>query len=126
MEFISTDAGQPPAGHYSQAIVHGGVVYCSGVLGKNPDDPDAAPGDAGAQTKQALKNIATVLEAAGTDLNHVVRMIIYVSGIEHWPAVNAAYAEVMGSHRPTRAIVPVGDFDGGWTVEAVATAVLPE
>lgn len=127
MKTITTSDGAPPAGHYSQAIVHNGVVYCSGVLGKDPANPDADPGDAGQQTRQALANIETVLAAAGTDLSHVVRMIIYVSGIELWPAVNEAYAEVMGEDRkPTRAIVPVGPFSGSYTVEAVATAVLPE
>ena len=116
MKIVSTPDGPPPAGHYSQAIVHGGVVYCSGVLGKDPENPDAAPGDTDAQTRQALRNVQTVLQAAGSDLDHVLRMIIYVSGIEHWPAVNAAYAEVMGDHKPTRAIVPVQHFDGGLPV----------
>lgn len=83
MKFIETSDGPPPAGHYSQAIVHGGVVYCSGVLAKDPENPDAAPGDAAAQTRQALQNTQLVLRAAGSDLDHVVRMIIYISGIEH-------------------------------------------
>ncbi len=124
MKIISTSDGSPPAGHYSQAIVYGGVVYCAGVLGKDPDHPDADPGDAAQQTRQALKNVEKVLEAAGSSLNHVVRMMIYVSGIEHWGAVNEAYADTMGSHKPARAIVPVKNFDGPYVVEIVATAAL--
>lgn len=124
MKRIHTTEGIEPAGHYSQAVVYGGVVYASGVLGKNPDDPTAAPGDAAQQTRQSLINLATVLEAAGSDLNHVVRMTIYVSGIEHWGAVNEAYAEVMGDHKPARAIVPVKNFAGDYLVEIVATAAL--
>ncbi|MGB1655925.1 MAG: RidA family protein [Longimicrobiales bacterium] len=124
MKFIQTSKAVEPAGHYSQAVVYGGVVYAAGVLGKDPDNPDADPGDAAQQTRQALANLSAVLEAAGSDLECVVRMTIYVSGIEYWGAVNEAYAEVMGEHKPARAIVPVKNFVEPYVVEIVATAAL--
>lgn len=124
MKFIQTSKAVEPAGHYSQAVVYGGVVYAAGVLGKDPDNPDADPGDAAQQTRQALANLSAVLEAAGSDLGCVVRMTIYVSGIEYWGAVNEAYAEVMGEHKPARAIVPVKNFVEPYVVEIVATAAL--
>lgn len=124
MKFIHTAEGVEPAGHYSQAVVYGGVVYAAGMLGKDPHDPDGDPGDAAQQTRQALANLSAVLEEAGSDLGHVVRMTIYVSGIEHWGAVNEAYAEVMGEHKPARAIVPVKKFVEPYVVEVVATAAL--
>lgn len=124
MKFIHTSKAVEPAGHYSQAVVYGGVVYAAGVLGKDPENPDADPGDAAQQTRQALANLSAVLEAAGSDLGCVVRMTIYVSGIEYWGAVNEAYAEVMGEHKPARAIVPVKNFVDPYVVEIVATAAL--
>jgi len=124
MKIISTPNAPTPAGHYSQAIVYGGVVYVSGMLGIDPEHPDADPGGAGRQTRQALANVAAVLEEAGADLNCIVRMTVFVSGHELWGEVNAAYAEVMGAHRPSRAIVPVKDFRDPFVVEIVATAAL--
>ena len=124
MKMISTPDGAPPAGHYSQAVVHSGVVYVAGVLGKDPHDPRAEPGGPAEQTRQALRNVASVLEAAGSNLDRVVRMTIYVSEMEHWGEVDKAYGEVMGDHRPARAIVPVKNFMGSYMVEIVATAAL--
>ena len=126
MKVISTPAGPTPAGHYSQAIVHGGVVYVAGMLGLDPSNPALEPGDAAQQTRTALANVRTVLEAAGSGLDRVLRMTVYVSGIEHWAAVNEAYAEVMGDHRPARAIVPVKAFREPLVVEIVATAAANE
>jgi 2-iminobutanoate/2-iminopropanoate deaminase len=124
MKIISTPNAPTPAGHYSQAIVYGGVVYVSGMLGIDPKEPDRHPGGAGEQTRQALANVAAVLEEAGADLTCVVRMTVFVSGHELWGDVNAAYAEVMGEHKPARAIVPVQSFRDPFLVEIVATATL--
>jgi 2-iminobutanoate/2-iminopropanoate deaminase len=124
VKVISTPDAPTPAGHYSQAIVYGGVVYVAGMLGADPKKPGEHPGDAGQQTRQALRNVEAVLKAAGSDLSRVVRMMVYVSGHELWGDVNAAYAEVMGEHRPSRAIVPVKDFRDPFVVEIVATAAL--
>ncbi len=125
MKLISTPDGPAPAGHYSQAVVYGGVVYVAGVLGNRPDaTPDEDPGGAAQQTRQALANVSTILEAAGSSLDHVVRMTVYVSDMGLWDEVNEAYAEVLGSHKPARAIVPVKAFKGPYLIEIVATAAL--
>jgi len=79
-----------------------------------------------AQTEQALRNVEAVLLAAGSDLSRVLKMTIYLSGMEHWSAVNAAYAEVLGEHRPARAIIPVGDFGNGLLIEIEAIATLKD
>lgn len=74
------------------------------------------------QTELALKNVEAVLKAGGSDLSGVIQMTIYVSDMELWGAVNAAYARVMGNHRPARAIVPVKDlhFDTKIEIQAIA------
>jgi 2-iminobutanoate/2-iminopropanoate deaminase len=124
MKIVSTTDAPTPSGHYSQAVVYGGVVYVAGMLGQDPANPDAPVGGAGEQTRTALRNVSTVLEAAGSSLNSVIRMTVFVSGEDSWGEVNEAYAEVMGDHKPARAIVPVKNFAEPYVVEIVATAAL--
>lgn len=75
------------------------------------------------QTELALRNVAAVLRAAGSDLDHVLQFTIYVSDMKLWGKVNETYSRVMGSHRPARAIVPVKDlhFDTKIEIQAIAT-----
>jgi len=80
-------------------------------------------GDIAEQTELALRNVEAVLEAAGSDLTRVMQMTIYVSDMELWDAVNKKYAEVMGDHRPARAIVPVKDLHFGTKIEIQAIAL---
>jgi 2-iminobutanoate/2-iminopropanoate deaminase len=126
MRKISTPDAPTPKGHYSQAIVHGGLVYVAGQLAIDPADPDAEPGDAGAQTRLIFKNIAAILDAAGSSLDRLLQVTIYVTDVSAWGAVNEAFAEALGDHRPTRAIVPVGPLNRGRDVEVVAIAAVDE
>ena len=125
MKTISTPDAPQPAGHYSQAVVCGGVIYVAGQLATDPADPEAPAGDASAQTRQALANVDAILRAAGSGLQHVLQMTVYVTDITLWPEVNAAYASVMGDHRPARAIVPIGSLNSDWVIEIQAIAALP-
>ncbi len=114
-----------PKGHYSPGIEHSGLIYVSGQLPMTLDTREPFAGDIGEQTELALRNVEAVLKAAGSDLQHVLQMTIYVSDMEMWDAVNKRYAEVMGDHRPARAIVPVKDLHFGTKIEiqAIAAAV---
>ena len=76
------------------------------------------------QTELALMNVEAVLNAAGSDLQHVLQMTIYISDIDLWGRVNEAYARVMGDHRPARAIVPVKDLHFGTQIEIQAIAAV--
>ena len=76
------------------------------------------------QTELALLNVEAVLKQAGSDLDHVVQMTIYVSDMELWGKVNETYARVMGEHRPARAIVPVKDLHFGTKIEIQAIAAV--
>jgi 2-iminobutanoate/2-iminopropanoate deaminase len=90
METIFTPRAPAPAGHYSQAIVHGGLVFVAGQLAGDPAHPSAPPGDTEQQTERALRNVQAILEAAGSGLAHVLSMTVYVSDIAQWGRVNAA------------------------------------
>ncbi len=124
MESVFTKGAPAPAGHYSQGIVHGGLVYVAGQLGKDPARPDGPPGSVEEQTERALRNVEAVLVAAGSDLALVLQMTVYVSDADLWGRVNAVYAKVMGDARPAHAIVPVNEFRGGWQVEIAAIAAV--
>ncbi len=86
------------------------------------DTREPFTGDIGEQTELALRNVEAVLQSAGSDLSQVLQMTIYVSDMELWAAVNAKYAEVMGEHRPARAIVPVKDLHFETKIEIQAIA----
>ena len=78
------------------------------------------------QTELALRNVEAVLHAAGSDLDHVIQFTIYVSDIELWSAVNKKYAEIMGNHRPARAVIPVKDLHLDTKIEIQAIAAVKE
>jgi 2-iminobutanoate/2-iminopropanoate deaminase len=121
---IIQPANQPkPKGHYSPGIEHHGIVYVSGQLPMDLETREPFAGDIETQTELALRNVEAVLKEAGSDLHHVLQMTIYISDIELWGAVNTKYAEIMGDHRPARAIVPVKDlhFDTKIEIQAIAS-----
>jgi 2-iminobutanoate/2-iminopropanoate deaminase len=125
VDAVFTKDAPAPAGHYAQGVVHGGLVYVAGQLGKDPARADAGPGTVEEQTERALRNVEAVLVAAGSGLSHVLQATVYVSDAAFWGRVNEVYARVFGEHRPARAIVPVNTFRGGWQVEIAAIAAIP-
>ncbi len=124
MRTIQPHSQPQPKGHYSPGIEHSGLIYVSGQLPMSLDTREAFTGDIGEQTELALRNVEAVLHAAGSDLGHVLQMTIYVSDMEMWDEVNKKYAEVMGDHRPARAIVPVKDLHFGTKIEIQAIAAV--
>ncbi|CAN5819939.1 RidA family protein [soil metagenome] len=117
MKMVHTDRAPRPAGHYSQGVVHGGLVFVAGQLPIDPKDLERPAGSAGEQTEQALSNVREVLHAAGSGLDRVLQMTIYVSDLDLWLAVNEAYGRIMGEHRPARAVVPTKEFRKGYKIE---------
>ncbi len=122
MQTIHTPHAPAPAGHYAQAVVHGGLVYVSGQLPIDPARAEHRVGSIEEQTEQALRNVGAILEAAGSSLDRVLQMTVYISDVSLWSRVNAAYARVMGAHRPARAVVPVKDLHYGYQIEIQAVA----
>lgn len=113
-----------PKGHYSPGFAAQGFVFVSGQLPMDPATGEVVPGGLTAQTEQALRNVEQVLQAAGSGLDKVVQMTIYLVGVEGWGELNAAYARVMGDHRPARAVVPVPELHYGALLEVQAIATL--
>jgi 2-iminobutanoate/2-iminopropanoate deaminase len=124
MQFVETPEAPRPAGHYSQAVVHNGLVYVAGQLPIIPGQTEHRPGSVTAQTERTLQNVAAILAAAGSGLDRVLSMTIYVSDIEHWPDVNSVYSRMLGAHKPARAVVPVKDLHYGYALEIQCVAAV--
>jgi 2-iminobutanoate/2-iminopropanoate deaminase len=118
---------QAPAalGPYSQAIVAGGLVFCSGTAGIDPET-GAIPDGIEAQTEQALRNLAAVLEAAGASLSDIVKTTIFYANVEDFPRLNEVYARHMPDPPPARS-APAGiSLPHGLLVSIEAIATIPE
>ncbi len=126
MEQILTPNAPRPAGHYAQAIVHRGLVYVSGQLPVDPATGEKRTGSIEEQTMQALENVKAILQAAGSDLEHVLKTTVYVSDIQLWDRVNTVYARVFGAHKPARAVVPTRELHYGFKIEIEAIAALKD
>ena len=114
-----------PVGPYSPGVVVGNLVFVSGQAGREPGTGRLAP-DVEGQTEQVLKNIATILEAAGSSLQHVVRCGVFLVDMQEFPKMNEVYARAFGAHRPARTTVEVSGLPGdGLKVEIDAVAVIP-
>jgi 2-iminobutanoate/2-iminopropanoate deaminase len=120
VELIDSPELPAPAGHYSQAVASGALVFVSGILPAR----DTLPADASFEDQCAsvFAQAEKVLRAAGCSFDNVVQCTAYIAGVEHWPAFNAVYAGVFGAHKPARAVVPVPALHYGWLVEVQLVA----
>lgn len=123
MKYVTTIEAPAPAGHYSQAVVHAGLVYVSGMLPITPGG-EKVIGSMAEQTTQVLANVDAVLRAAGSSRSKVLKATVYVSDIAHWDEVNRVFGEFFGDHRPARAVVPTRDLHFGLGIEMEVVAAL--
>ena len=119
---IETKNAPAAGGHYSQAVVHNGLVFVSGQLSIDPQTGEKKLGSIDEQTEQVLKNVEAILKAANSDFSRVLKMTVYVADIELWAAVNKVYARLLGEHRPARAVIPTGKLHYGFLIEIDAVA----
>ena len=126
MEKVRIKGVPEPKGHYSPAVVHNGLIFVSGQLPVDHATGETETGAIEKQTEIALRNVETILKAAGSDLNHVLQMTIYVSEMDDWGKVNEVYQRILGEHKPARAIVPVKTLHFGTQIEIQAIAMVKE
>jgi reactive intermediate/imine deaminase len=122
IEIIHTADAAAPGGHYSQAIAHGGLVYVSGQLPVRANGEHSADQPFEVQASIALDNLIAILRAAGLSPGDLLKVTVYVVGIEHWPAFDRLYGRCLGEHRPARAVVPVPVLHHGYLIEIEAVA----
>ena len=125
-EAVNTPEAPAPVGPYSQAVLAGGWLYCSGQVALDPRSGELlGGGDVALETQQVLRNLQAVLEQAGATAAQVVRTTVYLVDLADFSTVNALYAEVFGQGvAPARACVQVAALPLGARVEIDAVACL--
>ena len=123
-ERIQTDNAPAAIGPYSQAIKAGGFVFASGQIPIDPQTGQFVPGGIAEQTEQVLKNLAAVLEAAGSSLDRGVKTTVFLADMKEFPGMNEVYATFFSGPPPARATVAVAGLprDARVEIEAVALA----
>lgn len=122
MKAIQTDKAPAAIGPYSQAIEVNGFVFASGQIPIDPATGQFAEGGIQAQTRQSLLNAQAILQAAGTDLSHVVKTTVFLSDIADFAAMNEVYAQFFQLPFPARSAVAVRDLPKGALVEIEVVA----
>jgi 2-iminobutanoate/2-iminopropanoate deaminase len=122
IERISTPTAPKSAGHYSQACRHGDLIFVSGQLPVNLEGKALADRSFDEQVRVTLGNVLSIVKAAGSGPDRVLKVTAYIVGVENWPEFNRVYAEMFGDARPARAVIPVPSLHHGCLVEIEAIA----
>lgn len=123
-QIITTEKAPKAIGPYSQAVRIEGLVYTAGQIGLDPATMDLVGEGVEAQTLQVLTNLKHVLEAAGTDMNHVIKTTVFLENMDDFSAMNTIYAEFFAENPPARSTVAVKGLPKGARVEIEVIALL--
>ena len=121
MKYISTPSAPAAIGPYSQAVLAGGFLYCSGQLPVNPKTGEIVPGIKEG-TEQVIKNLEAVLSAEGLNLSNIIKTTVYLTDMKNFLAMNEVYGKLFGDTKPARACVEVAALPKGVEVEIEAVA----
>jgi 2-iminobutanoate/2-iminopropanoate deaminase len=121
---VQAESAPKAIGPYSQAIVANGFVFCSGQIPLDPASGNIVEGGVEAQTHQVLKNLSAVLQAAGSDLKHVVKTTVYLQSMNDFAAMNGVFGTYFTENPPGRATVEVAKLPRGALVEIEAIALV--
>ncbi len=117
MRTIEEHLSLKPAGHYSLATVHNNTVYVSGQLPIDINTGKQLLGTIKEQSNAVLHNISEILNKAGSSINKVLKVTVYISDIGLWNEVNEVYADFFKEHKPARVIVPTRELHYGFNIE---------
>ena len=123
IEVIKTDKAGPPVGPYSQAIRAGGFVFVAGEKGMDPVTQQIVPGGIEPETRRTLENIKAILDSAGTHMDRVVSIFVFMTDLSEFSKMNAIYAEYFKANPPGRTTVEVKSLPAGAHIEITATAL---
>lgn len=120
---VNTTKAPEAVGPYSQAVTNNGMVFCSGQIGLDPQTGELIEGSIADETRACLQNLTAVLDAAGSDLVHVVKVTAYLTDMDDFAEFNQVYGEFFASDPPARATVGVSKLPKGARVEVECIAV---
>ena len=121
-QIIQTEQAPKAIGPYSQAIKSNGFVFASGQIPIDPETGEFVAGGVAEQTEQVIKNLARVLEAAGSGLNRIVKTTVFLADMEEFAAMNEVYGKFFAVEPPARATVEAARLprDARVKIEAIA------
>lgn len=124
MNAITAPAGAPPAvGPYSPAVGDGRLVFCAGQIPLDPATGELVAGDTATQTERVLRNLAAVLEAAGSGLDRVLKTTVFMVDLADFAAMNGVYGQFFNPPFPARSTIQVAALPKGARVEIEAVAI---
>lgn len=124
LKLVATEKAPAAVGPYSQGVQVGNFLFTSGQLPIAPETGELIVGDIQRATRQSLDNVKAILEEAGTTLEKVVKVTVYVTNIKDFGAINEIYAEYFSNHKPARSLVEVSNLPKGGEIEIEAVASL--
>ena len=125
VEVIKTAKAPQAIGPYSQAVRLQNLVFCSGQIPLDPNTGELVGEGIKDQTHQVLKNLKSVLEAAGTELNHVIKTTVFLTNLQNFNDMNEVYGKYFQEIFPARSTIQVAALPKGAIVEIEAIAVIP-
>ena len=123
-QIISTEKAPKAIGPYSQAVRIEGMVYTAGQIALDPASMELVGEGVEAQTLQVLTNLKHILEAAGTDMDHVIKTTVFLESMDDFSAMNTIYAEFFADNPPARSTIAVKGLPKGARVEIEVVALL--
>ncbi len=123
-KIIHTEKAPKAIGPYSQAILTETMIYTAGQTGLDPATMELVAGGVEEQTRQVLTNLRNVLEAAGSDFEHVVKTTVFLKDMNDFQKMNAIYAEFFGNTPPARSTIAVAGLPKGGLVEIEVVALI--
>jgi 2-iminobutanoate/2-iminopropanoate deaminase len=120
---VHTDLAPKAIGPYSQAVIHGDLIYSAGQIALDPASMQVVAGGVAEQTERVMANLTAVLEAAGSDLSRVLKTTVFLADMADFAAMNEVYAKWFGDHRPARSTVAAAGLPRNVRVEIEVVAV---
>ena len=121
---FQTDKAAVTGGPYSQAIIHNGIIYVSGMGSVDPQTNEIKLGAVEEEAKLALENLRIILEEAGSSLDNVLTITVYLLDLEEYTRFNEVYKKYFKENRPARTCIQAGSLPFNTRVEITATAYI--
>lgn len=122
-QVLSSDRIPPAVGPYSQAVRAGELIFCSGVIGLDPETKKLVDGALEDEVRRVMDNLRTLLEDCGSSLDNVVKTTVFLVDMGQFQAMNGVYAQYFGDEPPARSTIEVAALPLGARVEVEATAI---
>ncbi len=116
-KYVATPAAPQPIGPYSQGVISGGLLFCSGQIALDPETGELVPGDIVVQTERVLQNLIAVLRGAKMGPENVVKATVYLADMADFPRMNEVYGKYLGAKPPARTTIAAAGLPKGAKVE---------